>query len=216
VKNRIDVFLELFREELPEYLRDLEKKAISKNVPILGHTTADILRFYLRSLHVKNVLEIGTAVGYSALFMRECANDLFITTIEKIDQRYEEALNNFKKYDKDSRITPVKADAMDAIVSLKKEKKRFGLIFLDAAKGQYSAYLPILIDLMDEGGVLIADNIFHNGAVVESRYAVTQRDRTIHDRLREFLKDITEHEKLDTLILPVEDGVAICQKNYTK
>lgn len=212
MEERIDVFLELFREPLPEYLPGIEKDAHKKNVPIIGHATADIIRYYLRSLPVKNVLEIGTAIGYSSLFMRECVPDIKITTIEKIEGRYTEAENNFNKYDTDSRITLIKEDAMDAIKKLRDKGEKYQFIFLDAAKGQYPAYLPILIDLLESGGVLITDNVFHNGAVVNSRYAVTQRDRTIHDRLREYMKDISDNEDLNTLILPVEDGVAVCQK----
>ena len=213
MEERIDVFLDLYRDSLPKHLLEIEKEAIQKNVPIIGHGTADILRYTLVSLRPKKVLEIGTAIGYSALFMREYLEaGAHITTIEKIESRYLEAEDNFKKYDKDSRITLIKADASDAIKDLSEQGEKYGVIFLDAAKGQYPSYLPVLIKLMEPGGVLITDNIFHNGAVVNSRYAVTQRDRTIHDRLREYLKDITGCDELNTLIIPVEDGVAVCQK----
>ncbi len=211
--NSVDIFLELYREPLPDHLVELEEYARINNVPVMGRETGDIIRYYLQSLAPENVLEIGTAIGYSALFMREYLREgAHITTIEKIESRYTEAENNFRKYDPDSMITLIKEDALFAIEKLREDKKVYGVIFLDAAKGQYPTYLPILFELLEPGGVLITDNIFHNGAVVSSRYAVTQRDRTIHDRLREYMKDITGHEGLNTLILPVDDGVAICQK----
>ncbi len=213
MEERIDVFLELFREPLPDHLVEIEAYARENNVPVIGRGTGDIIRYYLRSVAPENVLEIGTAIGYSALFMREYLSvNAHITTIEKIESRYTLAEKNFKKYDKDNKITLIKEDAGDAIEKLRDNGNKYGVIFLDAAKGQYPAYLPVIVDLLETGGVIITDNIFHNGAVINSRYAVTQRDRTIHDRLREYMKDISEHEGLNTLILPVEDGVAICQK----
>ena len=213
MEERIDVFLDLYREPLPECFSEIEKYAADNHVPIMENGTADILRYTLRSLHPKEVLEIGTAIGYSALFMRECMPEGgHIATIEKIESRYVEAEKNFRKYDADSRITLIKEDAGKAIEKLRDEGLKYEVIFLDAAKGQYPAYLPVLIDLLESGGVLITDNIFHNGAVINSRYAVNQRDRTIHDRLREYMRDITGHGDLNTLIIPIDDGVAICQK----
>ena len=217
-KELRDAYFETIREQEgqkteADHLVEIEAYARENNVPVIGRGTGDIIRYYLRSVAPENVLEIGTAIGYSALFMREYLSvNAHITTIEKIESRYTLAENNFKKYDKDNKITLIKEDAGDAIEKLRDNGNKYGVIFLDAAKGQYPAYLPVLVDLLETGGVIITDNIFHNGAVINSRYAVTQRDRTIHDRLREYMKDISENEGLNTLILPVEDGVAICQK----
>ena len=213
MKDRVDIFLEQYRTRIPEYLTDLEMVARQNNIPVMAHSTGDLLRYALGSVGAKNVLEIGTAVGYSALYMKECLpEDAHITTIEKIDARYEQAETNFAAYDKKKQITLLKEDAADAIEWLKKEGQVFDLIFLDAAKGQYVSYLPTLVELLRSQGVLVTDNVFHNGTVMNSRYAVTQRDRTIHERLREYLKAITEHPELNTLILPMDDGVAVCKK----
>ena len=213
MKERIDVFLDKYRERMPEYLTEIEAVARTNNVPVIGRATGDLLRYSLQSGNVKRVLEIGTAVGFSALFMRECLpEDGTITTIEKIEARYSQAESNFKKYDKNHQITLLKEEAADAIVRLKEEGKTYQLIFLDAAKGQYLSFLPTLVELLEVGGVLVSDNVFHEGVVMNSRYAVSQRDRTIHERLRAYLQAITDHEQLTTLILPVDDGISVCKK----
>ena len=213
MKERVDIFLEKYRERMPEYLADIETIARADNIPVIARGTGDLLRYTMRAEKVKKVLEIGTAIGFSALFMREILpEDGTITTIEKIEARYSQAETNFKKYDKDGRITLIKDEAADAIERLKEQGETYDLIFLDAAKGQYISFLPTLVALLDVGGVLVTDNVFHEGVVMNSRYAVNQRDRTIHERLREYLKAITEHEQLTSVILPMDDGIAVCKK----
>ncbi len=213
MKERVDVFLEKYREPMPEYLADIEAMARENRIPVIDRGTGDVLRFAIRTVGAGRVLEIGTAIGFSALFMRESLpEDATITTIEKIETRYAQAELNFEKYDKNHQITLLKEDASDAIVRLKEAGETYDLIFLDAAKGQYISYLPTLVALLNIGGKLVTDNVFHDGVVMNSRYAVNQRDRTIHDRLREYLKAITSHEQLASLILPMGDGIAVSQK----
>ena len=212
--DRTEVFLEKYRTPLPAYLSEMSKHAQDHNIPIITRGTGDVLRYILRTVVPDEILEIGTAIGFSALFMKECLpdEDVHITTIEKIESRYSQAELNFSKYDKDNSITLIKEDAGDAINRLREEGKRYKVVFLDAAKGQYIYFLPVLIDLMDVGGVLVTDNIFHNGVVMNSKYAVNQRDRTIHERLREFLAAVTGNERLESLIFPVDDGIVVSKK----
>ena len=212
--ERTEVFLEKYRVPLPPYLADMSRHAGEHNVPIIRRSTGDILRYVLCTVEPDEILEIGTAIGFSALFMKECLSDknVHITTIEKIEARYSQADVNFSKFDKDRCISLIKDDATDVIKRLKDEGKKYQVIFLDAAKGQYIYFLPILVELLDVGGVMVADNIFHDGVVMNSRYAVNQRDRTIHDRLREFLAAVTENDKLESLILPVDDGIVVSKK----
>lgn len=213
MKERVDVFLDKYREKMPDHLYEMEAFARENNIPVMERKTADLLRYILKTEKPENVLEIGTAIGYSALFIRECLGDKgHITTVEKIESRYEQAKENFRAHDDTSQITLMQEDAADAIDKLCDEGKQFGVIFLDAAKGQYASYLPGLKKLLTDGGVLIADNIFHNGTVMNSRYAVTQRDRTIHERLRVFLQMLTDDEELESLILPIDDGIAVAKK----
>ncbi|MCR4605828.1 MAG: O-methyltransferase [Eubacterium sp.] len=217
IPSRESIFLDLYRKPLPEYLCEIKDYAISNHIPIMEPETADILRFIIRTSGPKNILEIGTAIGFSALFMNECAEKKAnITTIELIEKRYTVAEKNFERFDENNNIDLIAGDASDILQKLCKEKKKYEVIFLDAAKGQYPMFLPMLIELLSDGGMLVTDNVFHNGTVLESRYAVTQRDRTIHDRLREYLKMITEHELLETVCIPVDDGVAISKKTEKK
>lgn len=165
------------------------------------------------------ILEVGTAIGFSALLMSEYAPDgCHITTIEKYDKRIPLAKENFKKAGKEENITLLEGDAMEILAELEGE---FDLIFMDAAKGQYINFLPDILRLMAPGGILVSDNILQDGDIVESKYAVTRRNRTIHNRMREYLYALTHHEELETVILPVADGVTlsakkICQKTGRK
>ena len=211
--DRADIFLENYRDDLPDHLIEIKKYAEENHIPIMGNHTADILRFFIRTIRPQKILEIGTAIGYSALYMSECAEKKAkITTVELMEKRYIIAEKNFEKYDDASAVTLIKKDAAIVLKTLCDENEKFGVIFLDAAKGQYPSFLESLIELLEPGGVLVTDNIFHNGAVLDSRYAASQRDRTIHDRLRQYLKMLFEKKELETVTIPIDDGVTITKK----
>ena len=153
----------------------------------------------------KQILEVGTAIGFSALLMSEFT-DGHITTIENYDKRIPIARDNFKKYHKEHQITLLEGDAMEVLKTL---AGPYDFIFMDAAKGQYIHYLPEIMRLLAPGGVLISDNVMQDGDIIESKYAVTRRDRTIHKRMREYLYTLKHHEELETSILTLGDGVAV-------
>ena len=209
-QQRMEVFLEKYREQPPEYLVDLEREALDADVPIIRRGTRDILRYMLRTARPARVLEVGTAVGYSALFMKECLpEESHITTIEKVEMRLVEARKNLAQNDKNSRITLLEGDAADVLHELAKQGKEYDFIFMDAAKGQYLNFLPDIQKLLAQGGTLVSDNIFHEGDVLESRYAVTRRDRTIHGRMREYLQALMDIKEWETICLPNGDGMTI-------
>ena len=211
--NRMEIFLERYRQQPPTYIQDLEKQAQAAEVPIIRRGTRDMLRYLLRTKKPERVLEVGTAIGYSALFMKECLPETSsITTIEKVEMRLVEARKNLAKFDLEGRITLVEGDAIDVLKNLVDKGEHFSFIFMDAAKGQYLNFLPDILDLLEPEGILVSDNIFHEGDVMESRYGVTRRDRTIHGRMREYLKVITEHPQLETICLPMGDGMTISTK----
>lgn len=211
--NRMEIFLERYRQQPPAYIRELEKQAQAAEVPIIRRGTRDMLRYLLRTKKPERVLEVGTAIGYSVLFMKECLPETSsITTIEKVEMRLVEARKNLAKYDSDGRITLVEGDAIDVLKNLVDKGEHFSFIFMDAAKGQYLNFLPNILELLEPEGILVSDNIFHEGDVMESRYGVTRRDRTIHGRMREYLKVITEHPQLETICLPMGDGMTISTK----
>lgn len=213
MEERIEVFFDTLRMELPEYIVALEKEALREEVPVIRRGTRDLLRYLLRVHRPKRVLEVGAAVGYSALFMKECLPETSrITTIEKVEMRLVKARENLQKYDKEGRIRLVEGDACEVLREMAEAGESSDFIFMDAAKGQYLNFLPDVLRILEPGGILVSDNILHDCDVLESRYAVTRRDRTIHSRMREYLYTITHHDELETICLSVGDGVTISTK----
>ncbi len=212
-EERIEVYFDTLRPEIPEYIRHMEKEALRDEVPIIRRATRDLLRFMLRSEKPKRILEVGTAIGYSSLFMKECLpKESRITTIEKVEMRLVKARENIKTYDTDNQISLMEGDALEVLEDLVAQKEHFDFIFMDAAKGQYLNFLPNIMKLLEPGGKLVSDNILHDCDILESRYAVTRRDRTIHSRMREYLYTITHMEELETICLSLGDGVTISTK----
>ena len=208
VDNRITEYLHSLETSRGELLDTIEKKAIEDGVPIIRSETAALLRSLTAALRPENILEIGTAVGYSALQMCQVMPaNCHITTIEKYEKRIPEAKENFRKAGEESRITFLEGDADMWLKELK--GKQFDLVFMDAAKGQYLNWLPLLLDLMPVGAVLISDNVLQDGDVVQSRFAVQRRNRTIHSRMRENLYELKYMEEFETAVIPIGDGVTI-------
>ena len=208
VDNRITEYLHSLETSRGELLDTIEKKAIEDGVPIIRSETAALLRSLTAALRPENILEIGTAVGYSALQMCQVMPaNCHITTIEKYEKRIPEAKENFRKAGEESRITFLEGDADMWLKELK--GKQFDLVFMAAAKGQYLNWLPLLLDLMPVGAVLISDNVLQDGDVVQSRFAVQRRNRTIHSRMREYLYELKHMEEFETAVIPIGDGVTI-------
>ena len=208
VDNRITEYLHSLEISRGELLDTIEKKAIEDGVPIIRSETAALLRSLTAALRPENILEIGTAVGYSALQMCQVMPaNCHITTIEKYEKRIPEAKENFRKAGEESRITFLEGDADMWLKELK--GKQFDLVFMDAANGQYLNWLPLLLDLMPVGAVLISDNVLQDGDVVQSRFAVQRRNRTIHSRMREYLYELKHMEEFETAVIPIGDGVTI-------
>ena len=194
----------------PKYLDELEAFAISTDVPIIRKEMQSFMKTLLVMHKPKQILEVGTAIGFSALLMSEyMPADGHITTIEKYEKRIPIARENFEKYKKKDQITLLEGDAMDI---LKELEGPFDFIFMDAAKGQYINFLPEILRLLPEGGVLVSDNVLQDGDIIESRYAIVKRDRTIHRRMRDYLYTLTHHDELQTTILTLGDGVALSVK----
>lgn len=207
VNNRIEEYICSLDEELPKYLQEIEREALDDGVPIIKRPTQNLIRFILRHANIKKVLEVGTAVGFSSIFMTEyMGQDSKVITIENMESRIIKAHENIKKSGKEYQIQVIEGDAT---VELSKIEGSFDMIFIDAAKGQYNNYFNDIISKLKKGGILVSDNVLQDGDIVNSRYAVTRRNRTIHSRMREYLYMITHNEKVDTIVLPVGDGVTI-------
>lgn len=209
-EERIESFLRAFSKGFPEYIEELEEKAKAADIPIIRKDTQELLRVLLSLKKPKKILEIGTAVGFSSLLMAEYTeDDCKITTIENYPPRIEEAKNNFSKFDKKGKIIFLEGDAGEIIKNMQDE---YDLIFLDGPKGQYENYLDDLLRMLPSGGLLITDNILKEGEIVESRFAVTRRNRTIHSRMREYLLRLRDEEILENVILPTGDGMTLSVK----
>lgn len=209
VDERYVDFIGSFDEGLLEYLEDLRVYAKEHDVPIIRRSMESFLKTIFAMHRPKQILEVGTAIGFSALLMSEYAKDAHITTIENYDKRIVLAKENFKTFQKEDQITLLEGDAQDILKDLHGE---YDFIFMDAAKGQYINFLPDVFRLLKSGGVLLSDNVLQDGEIIESRYAVTRRNRTIHSRMREYLYVLTHDENLTTTILTLGDGVALSVK----
>ena len=211
VVERIVTFINSFETQNSEILEKIEKEALASHVPIIRKEMQSFLKMLLALKEPENILEVGTAVGFSALLMSECVPaDCRITTIENYEKRIPLARENFRRAGKEEQIVLIEGDAARV---LKELNGSYDFIFMDAAKGQYIHYLPEVLRLLDKGGVLVSDNVMQGGEVIESRFAVERRNRTIHARMREYLYELKHTKELVTSILPLGDGVAVSVKN---
>ena len=211
VDERMVSFINSLDAGNPSYLNELEEYARETDVPIVRTEMQSFLRFLMKMKRPVRILEVGTAIGFSALLMSEYApKGCKITTIEKYEKRIPLAIENFKKAGKEEDITLLQGDALEILPTLQEE---YDFIFMDAAKGQYIHFLPDILRLLSKGGLLVSDNVLQDGDVLESRFAVTRRNRTIHSRMRDYLYTLKHTEELTTAIIPLGDGVALSVKN---
>ena len=207
VDERMVTFIHSLETENSEILETIEKEALDTFVPIIRKEMQSFLKVLLSIQKPKKILEVGTAVGFSALLMSEYApEDCQITTIEKYEKRIPIARENFKRAGKEHQITLLEGDALEILKGL---EESFDFIFMDAAKAQYIYYMPEVIRLLKKGGILVSDNVLQDGDIIESRFAVERRNRTIHSRMREYLYELKHDDRLLTSIIPLGDGVAV-------
>ncbi|HJC80660.1 O-methyltransferase [[Ruminococcus] torques] len=210
VDERIVTFINSLDTRNSEILETIEKEALASSVPIIRREMQSFLKTLLLIRKPMRILEVGTAVGFSALLMSEYAPEgCRITTIENYEKRIPAALENFRRAGKEEKITLIEGDAAEVLKTL---EGPYDFIFMDAAKGQYIHYLPEVLRLLPEGGVLVSDNVMQDGEVIESRFAVERRNRTIHARMREYLYELKHNDALVTSIIPLGDGAAVSVK----
>ena len=212
--ERIRSFVESYIEDDSEKLELLRENARNAGVPIIRRDAADYLKLVLADIKPARILEIGTAVGYSALYMSEQLGRMHIAhsidTIEYDEVRADTAEKNFKDFGKTDIIRLFRGDAAEVLKEFTEQNSEaYDLVFIDAAKAQYMIYLDYVMNMVHPGSVIVTDNIFESGLVLESHFLVEKRDRTIHDRIREYIERIKKDERLETAILSIGDGIAV-------
>lgn len=207
VEERLITYLNSLDLGNPLFLMQLEEEAHKNFVPVIRAETQNLLKLLLAMNCPERILEVGTAVGFSALLM-EYYNPVAckITTIENYAKRIPIARENFIRAGKQNVIELLEGDAAEVMKGL---TELYDFVFMDAAKGQYIHFLPEVLRLLAPGGVLVSDNVLQDGDIIESRFAVTRRNRTIHKRMREYLYELTHMEMLTTSVLPIGDGVTV-------
>lgn len=210
VNERMVTYINSLDEGHTSFLEQLEKQAISDGVPVIRREMQSFLKFLLAAVRPVRILEVGTAVGFSALLMCEYNPvSCEIITIENYEKRIPVARENFRKAGREKQIILLEGDAAKVLKTL---DEPFDFIFMDAAKGQYLHFLPDVLRLLKSGGVLVSDNVLQEGDIIESRYAVERRNRTIYKRMREYLYDLKHNNELVTSLIPLGDGVALSTK----
>lgn len=210
VDERFVTYINSLNEGNTPLLEQIEREAKESFVPVIRREMQSLLKLLLAMKRPQRILEVGTAVGFSALLMAEYNPAVgHITTIENYEKRIPIARANFARAGKEGQITLLEGDAAEI---LKELSGSFDFIFMDAAKGQYIHFFENVLRLLAPGGILVSDNVLQDGDIIESRFAVTRRNRTIHKRMRAYLYELTHHEQLTTSVLPVGDGVTVSVK----
>lgn len=210
VDERLVTYINSLETGNTPILEQIEQEAIEAYVPIIRKEMQQFLKMLLAVKRPLRILEVGTAVGFSAILMAEydpvhCE----ITTIENYEKRIHIARENFKRAGKEKQITLLEGDATEVLKTL---EEPYDFIFMDAAKGQYIHFLPDIIRLLGEQGVLVSDNVLQDGTIIESRFVVTRRNRTIHKRMRDYLYELTHRDDLVTAVLPIGDGITVSSR----
>ena len=206
--SRMSDFLHSMEPDRDELLSELRDYAGDNNVPIIRRETESLIRVLLMLKKPSSILEIGAAIGYSSIAMAK-ASGADITTIENYEKRIPLARDNIMRSGLGDRIRLLPEEAGTVLKRFREEKRHFDMVFLDAAKAQYIVWLPDILELMGPGALLVADNVLQEQTVLESRYTVSRRERTTHERMREFLYAVKHHDRHESCILNVGDGVSL-------
>ena len=213
VEPRLVEYLNSLETELPEHLAKLEAYAIEHEVPIIRKEAQSLLKFFLELKRPENILEVGTAIGFSASLLCEYMPvNCHLTTIEKVPMRIVEAEKNLAALKRSQDVTFLTGDAEEVLKNLKEQGKKYDFVFMDAAKAQYMSFLEQILPMLPPGALLVTDNVLQEGSIVESKYSITRRDRTIHMRMREYLYELKHNDSLTTSIVAVGDGMALSVK----
>ena len=210
VKEEIVSFMRERQAPVTDALKELEEFARRENIPIIPHETVAFFRLFLQTMQPKSILEIGTAIGFSALLMAEQVPDARITTIDRNEEMIGFAKENFARFDQRDQITLLEGDAVDLLEHI---EQRFDLIFMDSAKSKYIVFLPEVLKRLEVGGVVILDDIFQGGDVTRDIMEVRRGQRTIYRGLQRLFDATLDHPGLTASLIPLGDGILMIRKN---
>ncbi|RSJ23322.1 putative O-methyltransferase [Streptococcus intermedius] len=209
VKEEIVDFMRTRQKRVSGSLEELENFAHAENIPIIPHETVAYFRFLLETLQPEKILEIGTAIGFSALLMAEHAPHAQITTIDRNPEMIALAKANFTKFDKRKQITLLEGDAMDLLPGL---KDRYDFVFMDSAKSKYVVFLPEVLRCLASGGLIIIDDVFQGGDVAKEIDEVRRGQRTIYRGLHQLFDKTLDQSEITSALLPLGDGILMIRK----
>lgn len=201
-------YLDIISPVNSKTVEEIRSVAKENYIPIIKRDTENLLKFVLKMQNPKSILEIGCAVGYSAIIMLE-NSDADIVTVEKMPERVEEAKKNIKYANLEDRAKIIEGDAGEILERLVNENKKFDFIFMDAAKAQYITWLPTMKALLKDKGIIFSDNCLQEGDLLESSFAIRKRDKTIHKRMRDYIYLLLHDEDLESWIFSIGDGVLL-------
>lgn len=210
VKEEIVSFMRERQAPVTDALKELEEFARRENIPIIPHETVAFFRLFLQTMQPKSILEIGTAIGFSALLMAEQVPDTKIMTIDRNEEMIGFAKENFARFDQRKQITLLEGDAVDLLEHI---EQRFDLIFMDSAKSKYIVFLPEVLKRLEVGGVVILDDIFQGGDVARDIMEVRRGQRTIYRGLQRLFDATLDHPGLTASLIPLGDGILMIRKN---
>ena len=210
VKEEIVSFMRERQAPVTDALKELEEFARRENIPIIPHETVAFFRLFLQTMQPKSILEIGTAIGFSALLMAEQVPDAKIMTIDRNEEMIGFAKENFARFDQRKQITLLEGDAVDLLEHI---EQRFDLIFMDSAKSKYIVFLPEVLKRLEVGGVVILDDIFQGGDVARDIMEVRRGQRTINRGLQRLFDATLDHPGLTASLIPLGDGILMIRKN---
>lgn len=210
VKQEIVDFMRNRQMQVTGPLKELEDFARKENIPIIPHETVAYFRFLMETMQPKNILEIGTAIGFSALLMAQHSPESKITTIDRNPEMIGFAKANFAKFDNRQQITLLEGDAVDVLSTL---TESYDFVFMDSAKSKYIIFLPEILKHLEVGGVVVLDDIFQGGDVAKDIMEVRRGQRTIYRGLQRLFEATLDNPSLTASLVPLGDGILMLRKN---
>ena len=205
INDTVEEYIKNLYDSKNEFMKKLRKKSEENSIPIITKDTEKFMDILIQMNRPKNILELGTAVAYSSIGYCLIDPDVMVTTIEISDFMYDQAIENIEEAKMTDRIKILKGDAKEVVDNI---DEKFDMIFIDAAKAQYKKYFDSCVKNLNEGGIIVSDNILYKGMPV-AREFVVKRQRTIASRMKTYNEYITHHEEFNSTILTVGDGIGI-------